>query len=282
MIRMIVSDMDGTLFYGHGPSLFDLTERNEQALQRCRQAGIGFSVASGRTALYGETVLRKYGLPHPIVGGFNGAVCVDNGVTQYALTCDCARMREVVCQLSTVEPVLCVQAQDLDSCRIFLDPSHSEAQRYRKECRQTGLGSVAEKPLLDVLDQQPELQIGKLSVLFADTRSCRQWQQRLQAQLAESYYVVNTGRGDLLEIGRRDGNKGTFIRYLSETYGYTPQQIAVIGDAENDLQMFAGSAHRFVMAHADPQVKRREDHVVDGVATCIDWCLDYNRQHHAG
>ena len=23
-------------------------------------------------------------------------------------------------------------------------------------------------------------------------------------------------------------------------------------------------------------------HVVDDVAACIDWCLDYNRQHHAG
>lgn len=80
MIKVIISDMDGTLFYGHGRTIFDLTHRNELALKRCQKHNVSFFVASGRTVGYGQRLLQKYGFANEIVGGFNGAVCVDNGI----------------------------------------------------------------------------------------------------------------------------------------------------------------------------------------------------------
>ena len=34
MIKILISDMDGTLFAGHGKTVFDLTQRNNEALER--------------------------------------------------------------------------------------------------------------------------------------------------------------------------------------------------------------------------------------------------------
>ena len=79
MIKFIVSDMDGTLFEGHGETVFDLTERNQAALKRVQEAGIEFCVASGRMIGYGIRLLERYGFRHIRAAGFNGAVCYDDG-----------------------------------------------------------------------------------------------------------------------------------------------------------------------------------------------------------
>ena len=40
MIKWIVSDLDGTLFDGHGETVLDLSAENEAALREIQQAGI--------------------------------------------------------------------------------------------------------------------------------------------------------------------------------------------------------------------------------------------------
>ncbi len=57
MIKWIVSDLDGTLFEGHGETVFDLSPANEAALQAVQNAGIEFSAASGRMIGYGIHLL---------------------------------------------------------------------------------------------------------------------------------------------------------------------------------------------------------------------------------
>ena len=79
MIKWIVSDLDGTLFEGHGETVFDLSPANEAALQAVQNAGIEFSAASGRMIGYGIHLLEKYGFPQIRTAGFNGAVCYDQG-----------------------------------------------------------------------------------------------------------------------------------------------------------------------------------------------------------
>lgn len=84
MIKWIVSDLDGTLFEGHGETVFDLSPANEAALQAVQNAGIEFSAASGRMIGYGIHLLEKYGFPQIRTAGFNGAVCYDQG--QFVVT----------------------------------------------------------------------------------------------------------------------------------------------------------------------------------------------------
>ena len=91
MIKWIVSDLDGTLFEGHGETVFDLSPANEAALQAVQNAGIEFSAASGRMIGYGIHLLEKYGFPQIRTAGFNGAVCYDQG--QFVVTHALARSR---------------------------------------------------------------------------------------------------------------------------------------------------------------------------------------------
>ena len=79
MIKWIVSDLDGTLFEGHGETVFDLCPANEAALKALQRQGIEFCVASGRMIGYGIHLLEKYGFRAIRAAGFNGAVCYDQG-----------------------------------------------------------------------------------------------------------------------------------------------------------------------------------------------------------
>ena len=40
MVKCLVTDLDGTLFDGHGPSLFDLTQRNREGLIKAKENGL--------------------------------------------------------------------------------------------------------------------------------------------------------------------------------------------------------------------------------------------------
>lgn len=54
MIKVIVSDMDGTLFKDHKETIFNLSDRNEEALSNIQKANVAFYVASGRMYSYGK------------------------------------------------------------------------------------------------------------------------------------------------------------------------------------------------------------------------------------
>jgi len=53
-----------------------------------------------------------------------------------------------------------------------------------------------------------------------------------------------------------DANKGCVARYFSQTYRIRTAEIATIGDAANDVLMFAHSGLSIAMGNASPEVQR--------------------------
>lgn len=271
MIKVVVSDMDGTLFAKHRETLFDLSQRNEEALENWRKLKRKFYVASGRTILYGQRVLEKYGFEDVKVGGYNGAVYYDNGHIVYQHCCQKEDLVEIIHIVLQEFPThLNVQLQTLDSQRVFLHPNQQQAQFYRKECQAIGLGRVSDDALDLALATKP-LQGAKLSILFDDPQITLACQKRLQEQFVNRYFVT-TSNPHLIEIGNLLGNKGIFIQTLCKQINITSDEIAVIGDGENDLEMFDYSDHCFAMASGNPEVIRRAKYVVEDVAECLQLC----------
>ena len=59
-----------------------------------------------------------------------------------------------------------------------------------------------------------------------------------------------------LDVTHPDANKGAFARYLSARYGIPLEAIATIGDAANDVLMFAHSGLSIAMGNASLEVQR--------------------------
>lgn len=76
------------------------------------------------------------------------------------------------------------------------------------------------------------------------------------------------------EIYNKSGSKGTALLALAKKLGIAPEEIACIGDEENDISMFEAAGNRFAMGNAIDDIKKRADVILpgndeDGVAYAI-------------
>jgi hydroxymethylpyrimidine pyrophosphatase-like HAD family hydrolase len=86
---------------------------------------------------------------------------------------------------------------------------------------------------------------------------------------APTYYLDVTPPGH---------DKGTFVAAIAARLGIPFQEVATIGDMQNDLPMFSRSRLSFAMGNAADEIKRRATHVTasneeDGFAKAIDVIL---------
>ena len=78
-----------------------------------------------------------------------------------------------------------------------------------------------------------------------------------------------------LDVTYPEANKGAVARYLSARYGILPEAIATIGDAANDVLMFAHSWLSIAMGNASLEVQRAARRVTasnadEGFASAIE------------
>lgn len=81
-----------------------------------------------------------------------------------------------------------------------------------------------------------------------------------------------------VEIFDKNASKGKALSVLAEKLGIEKDEIACIGDGENDLPMFEASGHRFAMGNAVDELKKKADKVLpsndeNGVARAVEMIL---------
>ena len=142
MIKYIVSDLDGTLFKGHGETIFDLTKENVEAIHKALEAGIHLAVASGRTYLHGKRILELNGYVNDVLcTGLNGSIIYDHGklVEQKYLSKDCS-LRIINVLMDHEALFLNAQIQDLDEGRAYYYYDRQPSFKYKKECETLQIG----------------------------------------------------------------------------------------------------------------------------------------------
>lgn len=279
MIKVIASDMDGTLFYGHGETVFDLTERNQQALQLVKHSGIRFHVASGRMISYGKYILNQSHLTDQIIAGFNGAVIYDNGLIPVAHSLSIQQVQKIISYVpSSFFKDGYLQIQTFNNERLFDRPNHHEIETYAKEAGVPGICKIFyDKTIYDYLHGSLDITVGKLSIV-SKYQEQAQPLFRIIKSAAEPDCFVTMSNPKCIEVMNPKANKGTFIQYLMDTYHYKKEEIAVIGDSLNDMDMYPFSTNRFAMANGIDELKAQADYIVQDVAECIETCIKFNQQ----
>ena len=81
--------------------------------------------------------------------------------------------------------------------------------------------------------------------------------------------------GIYVEVYSRDASKGNALAALAGHLGIRQEEIACIGDGENDLSMFVSSGLKIAMGNAVDKLKVQADHIAesnrnDGAAKTIE------------
>ena len=121
--------------------------------------------------------------------------------------------------------------------------------------------------------------VEELQFFFFSQSACK----RTQASLAGHTGVAAAYTDHYVEIYSKDADKGTALAAAARYLSIPRDNVACIGDGENDTPMFQEAGIRFAMGNAVPALKSAADKVVfsndeNGVAQAIQCLLKYNNR----
>jgi Cof subfamily protein (haloacid dehalogenase superfamily) len=237
--RLVVADVDGTLV---GPDKI-LTERTRAVVRRVMEAGIAFTLTSGRPPLGMKTLIAELGLREPIIA-FNGGLIVrpDLSAVRERLVSGAAA-RSVVDVLSAHALDVWVYGDDrwyVQSCQ----GPHVDREEWTVGFAPTVVTSYAELPerVVKIVGVARGDRIS--DDVVAEVR--RRLGGAVSAALSQPYY---------LDVTHPDANKGEAVGFLSTLLKIPTARIVTVGDMPNDVLMFRRSGASIAMGNASAEVQ---------------------------
>jgi Cof subfamily protein (haloacid dehalogenase superfamily) len=238
MIKLIASDMDGTLLDSNG----NLPEDFFNILNKLVERGVIFVAASGRQYFTLAKNLSK-GKDKITFAAENGAFIVHQGKELFSK----ALSRKTV--LDIIE-----DSNKIHDCKIILCGKnsayiHDTDPEFIKQVNKYYYKNTIVADFNDITDeifkvaiydyQGPEKNSNKIMY--------PKWGQTLQVTISGEKW---------LDIGRNDINKGVAIKFLQHKYGIKEEETMVFGDYYNDIHMLKSAYHSYVMLNAPEDIKK--------------------------
>lgn len=244
-VSLLIADVDGTLVTGDKV----LTPRAIAAVKSLNAAGVAFAITSGRPPR-GMTMLTDLlGLKTPI-SGFNGGVFVRPDMSiidAHVIPADVARR---------AAGLICDHGMDVwvYSGRDWFvrDP---KAPHVAHEQRTVQFAPTVVTDFEKVLDSAVKIvgisdDLDRVARCESDAQ--RALGTRATAVRSQPYY---------LDVTHPDANKGRVVTTLSRSLSVPREEIATIGDMQNDVLMFSESGVSIAMGNASADVKKQASFV---------------------
>ncbi|PTU03387.1 Cof-type HAD-IIB family hydrolase [Pseudomonas sp. HMWF031] len=250
-IRFLLSDMDGTLLLPD----HSLSQRTVDAVRALREAGVLFSLATGRPPKAMLHMIEALGVDLP-TAAFNGGTLVNPDGSLLV-----AHYLPATAALTTL--ALLADQPDIEvwvfsgGDWLVKDPSGPLVPR-----EQHGLGY----PPVAVESFEPFLErIDKIVAASSNTELLIELEAQL-LPLVEGQAQVSRSQPVYLDITAMQANKGQALATLAAFLGVPLEQTAAMGDGGNDPAMFHRAGLSIAMGQAEEEVKRQAD-VVTGANT---------------
>ncbi|MFL0249039.1 Cof-type HAD-IIB family hydrolase [Clostridium neuense] len=238
MIKLIATDMDGTLLNSNG----QIPDEFSTILNNLFDKEITFCVASGRQYFTLRDNLADFKDKITFIAE-NGAFIVKNDKELFSKTLDRVMVTEVIKdlnKLSDCKAVLCGKksAYVLDKSAEFVD----EVKKYYHRCAAANSFDEIDDELFKIAVYDPKGPANNSNLALSE-----KWSKRLQLTISGQVW---------LDIGRNDINKGTSIKFLQDYFGITENETMAFGDYYNDVSMLQNVYHSYVMENAPDGVKK--------------------------
>ena len=245
-IRMVIADVDGTLVTQEKV----LTKRAAEAVLHLQQAGIQFSVTSGRPPRGMAMLIDPLKLTQPLAA-FNGGVLIDPDLTT------------VVDQkyLPPGVPDKVIEAIEKHGLDVWVytdtgwfvrDPkaAHVAREQWTVKFPPTVVKTFA--GLLNRVAKIVGVSDDYDRVAKCETDVQQAGGEHISAARSQPYY---------LDVTHPQANKGGVVLAMSKLLNIRAAEIATIGDMPNDVLMFQKSGTSIAMGNASPEVQASATYV---------------------
>ncbi len=275
-IKMIASDIDGTLINNE----HKVTDYTREIVQKVRQQGVEFVIATGRNYDSAVEVAAQLGIPNGEMGivSLNG-LRVENPLTGYSehgrtMTFEECRKFEVIGRkyhmgvLYCLEDIIYYHMDDLSFQDYELGVDEDRMTFFND--RATTLKINGLDDIKHIFDEGQEI----LKMVYIQNGDYTELvKERVAAEFDEDFVLLVVGFG-WAEIMHHDVNKGDALVKYAATRGIKPEEILSFGDSDNDLTLIERCGCGVAMANARENLKAIADDIADsnddnGVANYI-------------
>lgn len=283
MIKLIISDMDGTLLNSH----LSISLDNQHAINSAVKNGFHFAIATGRHISEARPILTKSNISCPLITGNGSAIYDAQGNLQdvFALTQErtldilekAKQFPNLHVEVTTVDDVLCDNLQRRD------DTLRSFIRLHHPTVTDTEMTSILEKQKTDlpvtyvpslydmVKESKPNTLLKLLIVNTTEDDSIHQLRQQLESL---NDIAISSSYANNIEINAASATKGKAVTQLASTLNISLENVMAIGDNLNDVSMLSIVGMGVAMGNAHETVKNIARDITDtadnsGVAKAI-------------
>lgn len=294
MIKLIVSDMDGTLFNEKQ----EISPLNLAAIREADKQGIHFMIATGRSMDTVAPTAEKYNLNCSFIL-MNGAEVRDenkNIISTINIDYDSVlKLSKILNQQGYIPEYMtnegaqiCGSREDMElnmGYRMMcLDRNHTLTLEKAIEI---GKNSVFMDTLTrndsieDMLAKKPEIR--KMIVFNPDIN--KNEKNRIELSKEFSDLSIVSSYPENIEVNARYAQKGYGLEKAIEKMGIGKDEVAVFGDGLNDLSMFELFSNSYAPVNAEPAIRKRAKEIIpsnidDGVGKKIFEILYKNKEEY--
>ena len=263
MIKLIVSDLDGTLLDHHKK----VTERELDALRQVKEAGITLCLASGRMNLEMQQVLQDMDHQAHSVSQNGAFIHMMDGTLLQAKLFEPSiayQVYQLIKAYDVVKLICSGNANYIES----LSPASDAIQARMFEPFIVN-GEIKQS----MKDAFPTCKFS----LFGHVDNLLEIKTLLEKELQDQLDIYISDK-DCLDIMPHQVSKGSSLLTLIAHLGLKPEEIACFGDSFNDVSMFGITPHSFAMHTAHSDVKKHAAYTVNSVSDAIAHVFAYNEK----
>ena len=257
--KLFVTDMDGTLLN----SQRKITDKVKLAIKKAVEAGVIFTVATGRMHISALPYVQELGIDVPVIT-YNGALIkYASGDEVFASYLD----KQLVQSLVDYAQEQNIHIQLYSDDKLYYSQENELSKFYQTAAGVTGhpVGDA----LVEYMDKVPKLLLIGRNPEEAD-RAARDIAAKFAGQI-----VAVKSTPIYVELIKPGINKASAIAKMAEIYKVPSEAILAIGDSNNDITMLQSAHYGVAMGNANADVKRIAKYQVadcdhDGIAEAIE------------
>ena len=280
MIKLIASDMDGTLLN----EKHKIDKETVVAIKKAEEAGIVFAISTGREYETVESVLKENNIKCQCVL-MNGAEYRDE---------DGNILQEINIEQNTATKIIHMLQEEKVTARIFTNKGI-----YTTDTKEEALKEMVYRTLSfdPQLTQEEAIEVAKVQPYFTQLKYISNLDEFLKSDMEIRKFVafhnntelitkmkkiigklegiaVSSSFRDNIEITHITAQKGIILAKVAEKMGFKRDEVLVLGDSFNDYSMFTEFTESVAMGNAIPEIKEIAKYITDtndnlGVAKAI-------------
>ncbi len=260
-IKLLALDLDGTLL----DDSQNISQKNIDALRKAEEKGVNIVIATGRTNLGAEDIFRQLELKEFLIA-YNGAL-IKNMKENKVIKHLPLPMQQTHKILEYVKKENLYVNLYLNN-KVYANKAGKELDYYKNIMNIEP--SVLEEDTVEFLDKATT----KLLIIEKDLFKVDQILYKLQDQFAGDLNITKSIE-DCIDIMNKNVSKGNSLEDLTRMLGLKAEEVAAVGDGNNDLEMIKFAGKSAAVANAEEVIREKADYITasnneDGVAEFIE------------